>query len=192
MLEEKINDKMLENNSITLFGVIDEEMTKKVLKQLLSLRFKFREECVVNPTIVVFINSPGGVVSAGMAIYDALKAMKCTVITVCLGLAASMGATLLSAGTKGYRFALKNSEIMIHQPLGGTQGQATDIELAAARIVKIKKSLNEILAQNTGQTLETIYKDTERDFYMTSKEAMEYGLIDRILDSFSEVYNELS
>ena len=193
MLEAKLDEKIFENNTITLFGPIDDETTKITLKQILALQFKFREECIANPTVVVFINSPGGVVTGGMAIYDALKAMKCKVITVCIGLSASMGAMLLSAGTKGYRFALANSEIMIHQPLGGTQGQATDIEIQAAHIAKTKRKLNEILAQNTGQSLEQIGIDTERDFYMSPIEAQKYGLIDKILiDNFSEVYDEIS
>lgn len=192
MIEAKIDEKIFDNNIVTLFGVIDDEMTERVLKQLLALQIKFREECIVNPTVIVLINSPGGIVTGGMAMHDVLKAMKCKVITVCVGLAASMGATLLATGTKGYRYALGNSEIMIHQPLGGTSGQATDIELAATHIVKIKRKLNEILSKTTGQTLKQVGKDTERDFYMSPIEAKKYGLIDKIIDDFSEVYNEIS
>lgn len=192
MIESKTDEKIFDNNIITLFGVIDDETTARVLKQLLALQLKFREECVMNPVVIVLINSPGGVVTGGMAIHDVLKAMKCKVVTVCVGLAASMGATLLATGTKGYRFAMENSEIMIHQPLGGTQGQATDIEITAKHIVKIKRRLNEILSENTGQTLKQIEKATERDFYMSPTEAQKYGLIDKIIDDFSEVYNEIS
>lgn len=192
MIETKLDEKLLEYNTITLLGPINDETTKRTLKQLLALQLKFREECIVNPCVIVFINSPGGIVSGGLAILDALKAMKCKVITVCIGLAASMGATLLSAGTKGYRFALANSEIMIHQPLGETQGQATDIEIQATRIAKIKRRLNEILAQQTDRTLEQIRIDTERDFYLSPIEARQYGLIDKVLNHFSEVFDEIS
>ena len=131
--------------------------------------------------IQFYINSPGGSITAGMAIYDTMQYIKCDVSTLCIGMAASMGAFLLSAGTKGKRFALPNSEIMIHQPLGGYQGQATDIAIHAARMEKIKLNLNTILAENTGKPLEIIQRDTERDNFMTADEAMEYGLIDKVL-----------
>lgn len=192
MIEAKADEKIFANNTITLFGEIDEGMTEKVLKQLLTLQFKFREECTVDPTVVVFIHSPGGIVTGGMAIYDALKALKCRVVCVCMGRAASLSAILLSAGDPGYRYALENAEIMIHQPLGGAQGQATDIEIRCAQMLKIKKKLNEILAQNTGQAIEQIESDTERDLYMSAAQAKEYGLIDKVLDDFSEVYGEIS
>jgi ATP-dependent Clp protease protease subunit len=131
--------------------------------------------------ISFYITSPGGSVSAGMAIYDTMNFIKCDVSTICIGMAASMGAFLLSAGTKGKRFALPHSQIMIHQPLGGAKGQATDIEIQAKQILRIKATLNEILAANTGKPLEVIEKDTDRDNYLTAQEALEYGLIDKIL-----------
>ena len=132
--------------------------------------------------ISLYINSPGGSVTAGLAIYDTMQYIKCDVSTICMGLAASMGAFLLSAGTKGKRFALPNSEIMIHQPSGGAQGQATDIMIQADHIVAVKQRLNKILAANTGQPLEVIARDTERDNFMTAEEALQYGLIDRVIE----------
>jgi len=128
-----------------------------------------------------YINSPGGSVTAGMAIYDTMNYIKCDVSTICLGMAASMGAFLLSGGTKGKRFALPNAEVMIHQPSGGAKGQATDIKIVADNIIKTRKRLNEILAKNTGKPLEVIEVDTERDFYMTAEEARDYGLVDAIM-----------
>ena len=133
--------------------------------------------------ICFYINSPGGSITAGMAIYDTMNYIKCDVSTICVGMAASMGAFLLCAGAEGKRFALPNSEIMIHQPSGGTQGQATDIEIQAKRILRMKKDLNEILAKRTGKSLEQIGIDTERDNFMSAKEAMEYGLIDRVIEN---------
>ena len=132
--------------------------------------------------INLYINSPGGSITAGMAIYDTMKYTKADVSTICVGMAASMGAFLLSAGAKGKRFALPNSEIMIHQPLGGTQGQATDIQIHAERIIKMKDKLNRMLAEHTGQPLEVIQKDTERDNFMSAEEALKYGLIDKIVE----------
>ena len=132
--------------------------------------------------IFLYINSPGGSITAGMAIYDTMNYIKCDVSTICVGMAASMGAFLLSSGQKGKRFALPNSEIMIHQPLGGTKGQATDIKIHAERIIKIKDELNKKLAANTGKPLEIIEKDTERDFFMSAQEALDYGIIDKIMD----------
>ena len=134
-----------------------------------------------NKDINLYINSPGGVVTSGMAIYDTMNYIKCDVSTICIGMAASMGAFLLAGGTKGKRFALPNAEIMIHQPSGGAQGQATDINIVAEQILKTKRKLNEILAANTGQPLEVIERDTERDNYMTAQEAVKYGLIDRVI-----------
>ena len=131
--------------------------------------------------INMYINSPGGSVTAGMAIYDTMNYIKCDVSTVCIGMAASMGAFLLSSGAKGKRYALPNAEVMIHQPSGGAQGQATDIKIVADQILKTKKKLNEILAANTGQPLEVIERDTERDNYMTAQEAKEYGLVDAVI-----------
>ena len=133
--------------------------------------------------IMLYINSPGGSVTAGMAIYDTMNYIKCDVSTICVGMAASMGAFLLSSGAKGKRFALPNSEIMIHQPLGGMQGQVTDIKIHADRMIAMKEKLNKILSENTGKPLETIIQDTERDNFMTSEEALNYGLIDRIITS---------
>ncbi len=132
---------------------------------------------------MLYINSPGGVITAGMAIYDTMKLIKSDVSTICLGDAASMGAFLLSGGTKGKRLALPNSRIMIHQPLGGAKGQATDIEIEAKEILRMKKMLNELLAEHTGQKVDRIKKDTERDNFMTAEEALEYGLIDKIIRS---------
>lgn len=132
--------------------------------------------------IHLYINSPGGSITAGMAIYDTMQFIKSDVSTICVGLAASMGAFLLNAGTKGKRYALPNSEIMIHQPLGGAEGQATDIEIRARRILKMRDKLNHILAERTGQPLERIEKDTDRDYFMSAAEAMEYGLVDKVIE----------
>ena len=132
--------------------------------------------------IQLYINSPGGSVSSGMAIYDTMQFIKCDVSTICMGMAASMGAFLLAAGAKGKRFSLPNSEIMIHQPLGGARGQATDIQIQAEQILKIKDKLNRILSERTGQPLEKVIADTERDNYMSAQEALEYGLIDKIME----------
>ena len=131
----------------------------------------------------MYINSPGGVVTAGMAIYDTMHYIKCDVSTICIGMAASMGAFLLAGGTKGKRMALPNAEIMIHQPSGGAQGQASDIKIVADKILATRKKLNELLAQNTGQPLDVIEVDTERDHYMSAAEAMEYGIIDQVIES---------
>ncbi len=139
-----------------------------------------------NKDIQLYINSPGGSVTAGMAIYDTMNYVKCDVSTICIGLAASMGAFLLSSGAKGKRFALPNAEVMIHQPSGGAKGQATEIQIVAENILKTKKKLNEILAANTGQTVEKVTEDTERDNFMSAEEAKEYGLIDEIVVNRSE------
>ena len=132
--------------------------------------------------ISLYINSPGGSITAGMAIYDTMNFIKCDVSTICMGLAASMGAFLLSSGAKGKRYALPNSEIMIHQPLGGARGQATDIKIVADQIIKTKERLNRILAENTGRSIEEIARDTDRDNYLTAQEACEYGLVDKVID----------
>ncbi|HOB64619.1 MAG: ATP-dependent Clp endopeptidase proteolytic subunit ClpP [Clostridiales bacterium] len=167
--------RLLEDRVIFLSGEITDQTANLVVGQLLYLETK-------DPTkeISLYINSPGGSVSAGLAIYDTINFIKCDVSTICVGLAASMGAFLLAAGTKGKRYALPNSEIMIHQPMGGAQGQASDIAIVAEHILKIKKKLNEILAERTGQPLERIEKDTDRDNYMSAQEALEYGIIDKI------------
>ncbi len=140
--------------------------------------------------INLYINSPGGSVTAGMAIYDTMNYVKCDISTICMGLAASMGAFLLSSGAKGKRFALPNSEIMIHQPSGGAKGQATEIQIVAENILKTKKKLNEILAANTGQSVEQIAEDTERDNFMSAQEALEYGLVDQIIVNHDETRSE--
>ncbi len=170
-----IYSRLLEDRIIFLTGEIDDNTANIVIAQLIYLEGK-------NPDkdIFFYINSPGGSVSAGMAIYDTMKYIKCDVSTICIGLAASMGAFLLSGGTKGKRFALPNSEIMIHQPLGGAQGQASDIEIQAKHIKNIKNKLNKILSENTGKTIKEIEKDTDRDNFMSAEEAKEYGLIDEI------------
>lgn len=167
--------RLLEDRIIFLSGEIDDAVANTVVAQLIYLEGK-------DPTkdISIYINSPGGSVSAGMAIYDTMNYIKCDVCTICVGLAASMGAFLLAAGAKGKRFALKNSEIMIHQPLGGAQGQASDIKIQAEHILKIKAKMTAILAANTGRTVEEVARDTDRDNYLTADEALSYGLIDRV------------
>lgn len=172
-----IYSRLLEDRIIFLSGEINDAVANSVVAQLIYLEGK-------NPDkdIYLYINSPGGSVSAGLAIYDTINYIKCDVSTICIGLAASMGAFLLSAGTRGKRFALPNSEIMIHQPLGGAQGQASDIEIQARHMQKIKQKINKILSENTLQPLEKIEKDTDRDFYMSAEEAVNYGLVDKIFD----------
>lgn len=172
-----IFSRLLRERIIFLGEEIDDELANSIVAQLLLLD---SENC--EKDIMLYINSPGGVITAGMAIYDTMKLIKSPVSTICLGDAASMGAFLLSGGTKGKRLALPNSRIMIHQPLGGAKGQATDIEIEAKEILRMKQMLNELLAQHTGQSIETIRKDTERDNFMTAKEALEYGLIDKIIE----------
>ena len=171
-----IFSRLLRERIIFLGEEIDDEMANSIVAQLLVLDAENPEK-----DIMMYINSPGGVITAGMAIYDTMKLIKADVCTVCLGEAASMGAFLLSGGTKGKRMALPSARIMIHQPLGGARGQATDIEIEAREILRMKKELNTLLAEHTGQTVEQIYKDTERDNYMSAQEAVEYGLIDKVL-----------
>ncbi len=170
-----IYSRLLEDRVIFLSGEIDDATANSIVAQLIYLEFK-------DPTkdITLYINSPGGSVSAGFAIYDTMNYIKCDVTTICIGMAASMAAFLLSSGTKGKRFALPNSEVMIHQPLGGAQGQATEIKIAADHILKTRAKLNGILAQNTGRSIEQINQDTERDNYLSAEQARDYGLIDRI------------
>ncbi len=170
-----IYSRLLEDRIIFLSGEIDDNTANSVVAQLIYLEAKDPQK-----DISLYINSPGGSVSAGMAIYDTMNYIKCDVSTICVGLAASMGAFLLSSGEKGKRYALPNSEIMIHQPLGGAQGQASDIAIQAEQILKIKEKMNEILAKNSNQPLEKIKADADRDFYMSAEEAVKYGLIDRI------------
>lgn len=157
------------------------EEVNEVTASLVVAQFLFLESEDPTKDINLYINSPGGSVTAGMAIYDTMNYIKCDVSTVCMGMAASMGAFLLAGGAKGKRFALPNAEVMIHQPSGGAQGQATEIRIVAEQILRTKKKLNEILAANTGQPLEVIERDTERDNYMTAEEAVKYGLIDAVI-----------
>ena len=172
-----IYSRLLRERVIFLVGPVNDASANLVVAQLLFLESE-------NPDkdISLYINSPGGSVSAGMSIYDTMNFIKPNVSTLCMGMAASMGAFLLAAGEKGKRFALPNSKIMIHQPLGGAQGQATDIEIHAREILKTREQLNKILAERSGQPLEKIQNDTERDYYMTADEAATYGLIDKVLD----------
>ena len=171
-----IFSRLLNDRIIMLCDEINDATASLVVAQLLYLESQDPEK-----DISLYINSPGGSITAGMAIYDTMQFVKPDVSTICVGMAASMGAFLLSSGAKGKRLALPNSEIMIHQPLGGAQGQATYIKIHAERIIKIKKHLNEILAENSGQPIEKIEHDTERDNFMSAKEAVEYGLIDRVV-----------
>lgn len=171
-----IFSRLLRERIIFLGTPIDDMVANLVVAQLLLLDSENPEK-----DIMLYINSPGGSVTAGFAIYDTMQHIRSDVSTICLGQAASMGAFLLSSGTKGKRLALPHSRVLIHQPLGGAQGQATDIEIQAAEIIRIKKSLNNILSQNTGQSLKKIEKDTDRDYIMTPEEALEYGMIDRIV-----------
>lgn len=173
-----IYSRLLKDRIIFLGEEVNETTASLVVAQLL-----FLESEDPNKDIQLYINSPGGMVTAGMAIYDTMQYIKCDVSTICIGLAASMGAFLLAGGTKGKRYALPNAEVMIHQPSGGAQGQATEIQIVAEKILQTKKKLNEILAANTGQPYEVIERDTDRDNYMTAQEAMEYGLIDRVIAS---------
>ena len=171
-----IYSRLLKDRIIFLGEEVNETTASLVVAQLL-----FLESEDPNKDIHLYINSPGGMVTAGLAIYDTMQYIKCDVSTICIGLAASMGAFLLSGGAKGKRYALPNAEIMIHQPSGGAKGQATEIQIAAENILKTKKRLNEILAANTGKPYETIAADTERDNYMSAQEAAEYGLIDSVI-----------
>lgn len=170
-----IYSRLLEDRIIFLSGEIDDAVANTVVAQLIYLEAKDPSK-----DINLYINSPGGSVSAGLAIYDTMNYIKCDVSTICIGMAASMGAFLLSSGAKGKRFALPNSEIMIHQPLGGAQGQASDIKIAAEHILRTKKKLNTILAANSGKPLEQIERDTDRDNYLSAEEALNYGLIDKV------------
>ncbi len=170
-----IYSRLLEDRIIFLTGEINDISADIVIAQLLHLEGKDPDK-----DISLYINSPGGSVTAGMGIYDTMNYIKCDVNTICVGMAASMGAFLLSSGAKGKRFSLPNSEIMIHQPLGGAQGQASDIAIQAEHILKIKKRMNRILASNCNQPVEKIEKDVDRDFYMSADEAMKYGIIDKV------------
>lgn len=170
-----IYSRLLKNRIILLTGEINDSTSSSIIAQLLYL------DSLGNEDISLYINSPGGSVSAGMAIYDTMNFIKSDVSTIGMGMAASMGAFLLSSGTMGKRFALSNCEVMIHQPLGGAEGQATEIKIAAEHILKLKKKLNGILAKNTRKSLKVIERDTERDYFLDASEALEYGLIDKIV-----------
>ena len=170
-----IYSRLLEDRIIFLNGEIDDNIANIVVAQLIYLEGKNP-----NKDIFLYINSPGGSVSAGLAIYDTMKYIKCDVSTICIGMAASMAAVILSSGAKGKRICLPHSEVMIHQPLGGTQGQASDIEIHAKHIQKTRETLNKILSENTGKDIDTITKDTDRDNYLDAKQALKYGLIDKI------------
>jgi ATP-dependent Clp protease protease subunit len=171
-----IYSRLLKERIIFLGTEINDDVSNLVIAQLLFLQSEDAEK-----DISIYINSPGGVVTAGMAIYDTMQFLKCPITTYCVGQAASMGAVLLAAGTKGKRFALPNARIMIHQPLGGSQGQATDIEIQTKEILRMKKRLNEILSEHTGKPIKTIEKDTDRDFFMSAAEAVAYGLVDEVV-----------
>lgn len=173
-----IYSRLLKERIIFLGEEVTDTSASVIIAQLLFLEGEDPEK-----DIHLYINSPGGSVSAGLAIYDTMQYIKCDVSTICIGMAASMGSFLLSGGKKGKRYALPNAEIMIHQPLGGAQGQATEIQIAAEHILKTRQKLNTILAENTGQTLEKIQADTERDNFMSAQEAKEYGLVDEVITS---------
>lgn len=170
-----IYSRLLEDRVVFLSGQITNELANLVVAQLIYLESK-------DPTkdISLYINSPGGEVTAGLAIYDTMKYIRCDVSTICIGMAASMGAFLLSSGAKGKRFALPNSEIMIHQVLGGSQGQASDVEIQTKQLLKIKRKLNELLAENVGKKVEDVERDTDRDNYLTAEEAKKYGIVDQV------------
>ena len=171
-----IYSRLLKDRIIIISGEIDDASSNTVVAELLYL------DSINHNDINIYINSPGGSVTAGMAIYDTMNFIESDVSTICVGMAASMGAFLLSSGKKGKRYALENSEIMIHQPLGGVQGQATEIKIAAERILKLKEKLNIILSKNTGKPLNQVEQDTERDYYLSSKEALDYGIVDKIIE----------
>ena len=173
-----IYSRLLKDRILFIGTPIDDDIANLIIAQLLFLSAED-----ANKDINMYINSPGGVVTAGLAIYDTMQYLKCPISTICIGQAASFGAILLAAGAKGKRFALPNARIMIHQPLGGAQGQATDIEIQTREIMRIKKILNELLAGHTGQPLAKIEKDSDRDFYMSAQEAVEYGLVDEVISS---------
>ena len=170
-----IYSRLLKDRIVFLSGEINDEVANLIVSELLYLN------SLNNEDIYLYINSPGGSVTAGMAIYDTMNFIKCDVSTICVGMCASMAAFLLSSGAKGKRVCLKNGEVMIHQPLGGVQGQATEIKIHADRIIKLKEKLNKILASNTGKDIKKIERDTERDYYLDSEEALEYGLVDKVL-----------
>lgn len=170
-----IYSRLLKDRIVFITGEIDDNLANNVIAELLYL------DSINHEDISIYINSPGGSVSSGLAIYDTMQFVSSNISTICVGIAASMGAFLLSSGETGKRYALPNADIMIHQPLGGAKGQATDIQIASERIVMLRKRLNKILAKNTGQTLKKIEKDTDRDYYLDAKSALEYGIIDKVI-----------
>lgn len=176
-----IYSRLLKDRIIFLGTGINDQVANSVVAQLLFLAAEDPDK-----DISLYINSPGGSITAGMAIYDTMQFIKPDVSTICVGMAASMGAFLLTAGAPGKRYALPNSEVMIHQPLGGAQGQASDIQIAANRILKMRDSLNRIIADRSGQPLERVEKDTDRDYFMTAQEAKDYGLVDRVIESLGK------
>ncbi len=180
-----IYSRLLKDRIIFVGSAIDSEIANLIVAQLLFLESEDPEK-----DISFYINSPGGVVTAGMAIYDTMQYIKPDVATVCIGQAASMGALLLTAGAKGKRFALPNSRVMIHQPLGGTQGQATDIKIQAEEILKMKDKLNQMLSYHTGQDIERVAQDTERDYFMSAEQAKEYGIVDKVVADRSELEDQ--
>jgi len=173
-----IYSRLLKDRIIFLSGEVDDHTANLIVAQLLFLEAEDPDK-----DISIYVNSPGGSITAGMAIYDTMQYIKPDVSTMCIGMAASMGAFLLAAGTKGKRYALPNAEVMIHQPLGGARGQASDIKIQADRIIKMRKNLNEILSEKTGKPLKQIEKDTDRDNFMSAEEALAYGLIDKVFES---------
>lgn len=177
-----IYSRLLRERIIFVSGEIHDQMADVIVAQLLLLEFEDPDK-----DIQLYINSPGGSVTAGLAIYDTMNYIKPDVSTICIGQAASMGAILLTAGAKGKRYSLPNSNILIHQPLGGAQGQATDINIVAEQILKIRERLNKIISDTSGQTIKQVTKDTERDKYMTAQEALKYGLIDKVIESHKEI-----
>ena len=174
-----IYSRLLKDRIIILNGEINDNLANSIVAQLLFLDSENHED------ISLYINSPGGVITSGMAIYDTMNFIKSDISTICVGMAASMAAFLLSSGEKGKRYILPNAEVMIHQPLGGAQGQATEIKIAAERILILKKKLNKILSDNTGKDIDTIDNDTERDYFMDSDEALNYGIVDKVLKKAS-------
>ena len=172
-----IFSRLLNDRVIILSDEVNDTTASLVVAQLLYLEAQDPDK-----DIHLYINSPGGSVTAGMAIYDTMQYISCDVSTICMGMAASMGAFLMCAGAKGKRYALPNSEIMIHQPMGGMQGQATDMKIHAARILRMREKLNQIMSERTGQPLEIIQRDTERDYFLSAQQAVEYGLVDKVLD----------
>ncbi|UCD65640.1 MAG: ATP-dependent Clp endopeptidase proteolytic subunit ClpP [Deltaproteobacteria bacterium] len=172
-----IYSRLLKERIIFLGTPVSDEIASLVIAQMLFLEAEDPDK-----DITFYVNSPGGVVTAGLAIYDTMRYVRCDIVTLCMGQAASMGAVLLAAGTEGKRYALPNSRILIHQPMGGFQGQATDIDIHAQEILRMRNDLNKILAQHTGQNIRKIKKDTERDFFMSAEEAKKYGIIDKVLE----------